>query len=129
MMCASHLPMAHPGRRQQRWLPCRIEFPAPPAAPDGAESSIRTLKQGDGEKPRHYWDSAQGTDLAAEAPSLDWGVPQSGAVRASSVAMPAGRPPKPAPHYWDRRRVLTWPLKPPPWTGGPLRAAPFTPAL
>ena len=49
----------------------------------------------------HYWDSAQGADLAAEAPSLDWGVPQSSAIGASPAAMPAAGTPKPASHYWD----------------------------
>ena len=80
---------------------CRIEFPAPAAAPDGAEVSVRTLKQGDGEAPPHYWDSPQGADLAAEAPSLDWGLPQSSAAGASPMAMPAAGGPKAAPHYWD----------------------------
>lgn len=81
---------------------CRIDFAAPAPAPGGGELSIRTLKQGDGDRQPHYWDSAQGTDLAAEAPLLDWGeVPPSSAVGASPAAMPAEATPTPAPHYWD----------------------------
>ena len=82
-------------------LLCRIDFAAPAPAPGGGELSIRTLKQGDGDRPPHYWDSAQGTDLAAEAPLLDWGVPQSSAVGASPAAMPTGASPQPDRHYWE----------------------------
>ncbi len=80
---------------------CRVDFPAPAPAPSGGDWTIRTLKQGDGERAPHYWDSAQGADLAAEAPNLDWGVPQSTPLGASPAAMPAGGTPRLVPHYWD----------------------------
>ncbi|CAL5228419.1 g11551 [Coccomyxa viridis] len=79
----------------------RLDFPAPAPAPAGGDWTIRTLKQRDGERQPHYWDSAQGADLAAEAPSLDWGVPQSTHVGASPAAVPVGNTPKLVPHYWD----------------------------
>ena len=73
----------------------RIDLPSPAAAPGGSDLTIRTLKQGDGEQPPHYWDSAQGADLAAEAPLPDWEIPP------STSAMPAGGSPEKGSHYWD----------------------------
>jgi len=53
---------------------CRIDSPAPAAAPDIYDSSGKTLQQGDTGSSRHYWEATGGADASETSSRADRGV-------------------------------------------------------
>lgn len=46
--------------REEQGMACRADAPAlAAAAPAGGDASVRALKQGDIQAPRHYWDTSE----------------------------------------------------------------------